>query len=60
MDLGIAKKQEHLAEPLAGEDAERFVSYIENPSTPEGHEQFLQQADQVYREIPARSAQQLH
>lgn len=53
MELGTAKKQERLAEPLSGEDAERLVAYIDNPNPPAGHNEFLQKADETYASVPA-------
>jgi hypothetical protein len=56
MELGTAKEQEHLAEPLTGEDAERFVAYIENPSAPAGHNEYLLKADQTFGSVQPRDA----
>jgi hypothetical protein len=54
MDLDTAKEQERLAEPLTGDDAARFVAYIENPTVPAGHNEYLQAADEAHTEIQPR------
>jgi hypothetical protein len=56
MDLDTAKEQDRLAEPLTGDDAARFVVYIENPTVPAGHNEYLRQADEAHAEIQARPA----
>jgi hypothetical protein len=56
MALDTAKDQERLAEPLSGDDAERLVAYIENPVAPEGHNDYLCQAEQVYGETQVRQS----
>jgi hypothetical protein len=42
------------SEPLMGEDAERLVAYIEKPTMPEGHDEYLLKADQAFAEIRPR------
>ena len=43
-----------ISEPLKGEDAERLVAYIEKPTMPEGHDEYLKKADQTFSEIRPR------
>lgn len=43
------------SEPLTGEDAERLVAYIENPTVQPGHDDYLRRADQTYSEITPRA-----
>ena len=42
------------SEPLTGEDAERLIAYIEKPTMPEGHDEYLNKADQTFSEIRPR------
>lgn len=42
------------SEPLAGEDAERLVKYVENPEVPKRHDEFLRQADRTFESIKPR------
>jgi hypothetical protein len=49
------KEQEQLSAPLAGEDAERLVAYIEQPAAPAGHNEYLHEADAAYSEIKPRA-----
>lgn len=48
MALEEKKEAPQLTEPLTGEDAERLVDYIENPSPPPGHSAFLAQAHEAF------------
>jgi len=43
------------SEPLTGEDADRFVAYIDDPKMPVGHNEFLNESDRVYGELQQRS-----
>jgi hypothetical protein len=45
-----------ISEPLSGEDAERLVTYIEKPVLPEGHDQYLAEADKTYVSIRPKPA----
>lgn len=49
------QEQQHLSEPLSGEDAERLVAYIEDPVAPAGHNEYLKQADEVHSQIKPRA-----
>lgn len=49
--LAMAIKVPHpnqLSEPLEGDDARRLVEYIELPTPPEGHDEYLREADSVF------------
>jgi hypothetical protein len=43
-----------ISEPLTGEDAERFVAYIEKPTPPSGHDAYLAEADRAFASIKPR------
>jgi hypothetical protein len=36
---------------LEGEDAQRLIEYMENPTPPEGHDEFLRKSDETFREL---------
>lgn len=40
-----------ISEPMTGEDAERFVAYIEKPTPPSGHDAYLAEADRAFANI---------
>lgn len=40
-----------MSPPLTGEDAERFVAYIENPQLSREHDEFLDEARRVFRTL---------
>jgi hypothetical protein len=49
------QEQQHLSAPLTGDDAERFVAYIDEPVAPAGHNEYLREADDTHAQIQPRS-----
>ena len=48
MALKEKKEAPQLTEPLTGEDAERLVDYMENPSPPPNQSTFLARAHEAF------------